>query len=118
MPNALFDAASRFFVFFFFFAKIGTASVLLLTVAVIHIRSTFCYFPQLFNEACADNVTFTHFKLPPRSGHFVIELSGKTKWLPLNFGYHDVMRTAPSHLHGTLWSAAEWCLIVGNEPRE
>ena len=24
-----------------------------------------------------------------------IELGGKPKWLPLNFGFHDVMRTAP-----------------------
>ena len=27
-----------------------------------------------------------------------LELGGKPKWLPLKFGYHDVMRTSPSHL--------------------
>ena len=27
--------------------------------------------------------------------NLMTELVGKPKWLPLNFGYHDVMRTAP-----------------------
>ena len=31
--------------------------------------------------------------LPPSPVVLWIELDGKPKWLPLNFGYHDVMRT-------------------------
>ena len=33
--------------------------------------------------------------LPPSPVILWIELGGKPKWLPLSFGYHDVMRTAP-----------------------
>ena len=36
-----------------------------------------------------------HTILPPNSVISWIELGGKLKWLPLNFGYHDVLRTAP-----------------------
>ena len=36
-----------------------------------------------------------HTILPPRPVILWIELGGKPKWLPLNFGYHDVMHTAP-----------------------
>ena len=54
-----------------------------------------------------------------------ISLGGKTKWLPLKFGYHDVMRTSPICLLlffylGTLfWGYAfqMWCLwkdFIGN----
>ena len=32
-------------------------------------------------------------KLPPSPVILLIELGGKSKWLPLNFGHHDVMRT-------------------------
>ena len=28
-----------------------------------------------------------------------ISLGGKPKWLPLKFGYHDIMRTSPIHLN-------------------
>ena len=37
-----------------------------------------------------------HIILPHSPVIWWIELGGKSKWLPLNFGYHDVMRTAPS----------------------
>ena len=30
-----------------------------------------------------------------------LELDGKTKWLPLNLGYHDVMHTDPILSHFT-----------------
>ena len=36
-----------------------------------------------------------HTILPPSPVILWIELGGKPKWLPLNFGYHDVMCTAP-----------------------
>ena len=36
-----------------------------------------------------------HTILPPSQVILWIELGGKSKWLPLNFGYNDVMRTAP-----------------------
>ena len=36
-----------------------------------------------------------HAILPPSPVILWIELGGKSKWLPLNFGYHDVMRTGP-----------------------
>ena len=29
-----------------------------------------------------------------------IQLDGKPKWLPLKFGYHDVMRTSPICING------------------
>ena len=32
---------------------------------------------------------------PPSLITLYIELDGKPKWRPLNFGYHDVMRTVP-----------------------
>ena len=34
-------------------------------------------------------------KLPPSPVILWILLGGKPKWLPLNFGFNDVMRTAP-----------------------
>ena len=36
-----------------------------------------------------------HTILPPSPVILQIELGGKPKWLPLHFGYHDVMRTSP-----------------------
>ena len=48
------------------------------------------------------NVT-VHTILPPSPVILWIELGGKPKWLPLNFGYHDVMRT------GTITSARNSC---------
>ena len=36
-----------------------------------------------------------HTILPPSPVILRIELGGKTKWLPLSFGYHDVMHTVP-----------------------
>ena len=36
-----------------------------------------------------------HTKLPPSRVVLWIELVGKPKWLPLKFGYHDVLRTSP-----------------------
>ena len=36
-----------------------------------------------------------HTILPPSPVIFWIELGGKPKWLPLNFGCHEAMRTAP-----------------------
>ena len=36
-----------------------------------------------------------HTILPPSPVILWIEQGGKPKWLPLNIGYHDVMRTAP-----------------------
>ena len=41
-----------------------------------------------------------HTILPPSPVVLWIDLGGKPKWLPLNFGYHDVMRTA---LIGESW---------------
>ena len=48
----------------------------------------------------------THI-LPPGPINLWIELGGRPKWLPLNFGYHDVMRTSPiaSHRMG-------WCPLI------
>ena len=37
----------------------------------------------------------THTVLPPSPAILWIELGGKSKWLPLNFGYHDFMCTVP-----------------------
>ena len=37
-------------------------------------------------------------KLPPSPVSLWIELGGKSKWLPLNFGYNCVMRTTPIEL--------------------
>ena len=37
-------------------------------------------------------VVHTILRMPPSP---VSELGGKPKWLPLKFGYHDVMRTSP-----------------------
>ena len=53
-----------------------------------------------------------------------IELGGKQKWLPLNFGYNDVMRTAPILLeirildsdHRELVKEIEWCFSLGISP--
>ena len=36
-----------------------------------------------------------HTILPPSPVILWIELGGKPKWLPLNFGYHGVMGTSP-----------------------
>ena len=36
-----------------------------------------------------------HTNLPPSPVILWISPGGKPKWLPLNFGYHDVMRTSP-----------------------
>ena len=53
------------------------------------------------------------FKKPHHSHHFAtqgspmilwIELCRKPKKAPLNFGYHDVMRTAPMHRYGCAMS--------------
>ena len=41
-----------------------------------------------------DYVT-VHTILPPSAVILWMELGGKPKWLPLKFGYHDVMRTSP-----------------------
>ena len=51
----------------------------------------FRYVPS-HNRACAQTSLFTPFCHPVQSfcGY---GLGGKPKWLPLNFGYHDVMRT-------------------------
>ena len=37
-------------------------------------------------------------KFPPSSVILWVELGGKPKWLPFNFGYHDVMQTGPFQL--------------------
>ena len=39
-----------------------------------------------------------HISLPPSPVTSWIELDGKPKWLPLDFGYHDVMRTSAIYL--------------------
>ena len=36
-----------------------------------------------------------HTILPSSPVILWIELGGKTKWLPINFGYHNVMRIGP-----------------------
>ena len=36
-----------------------------------------------------------HTILPPSPVILWIELGGKPKWLPLKFGYHNLVRTAP-----------------------
>ena len=37
----------------------------------------------------------TILQSPPSPVILWIELDGKPKWRPLNFGYHDIMQTAP-----------------------
>ena len=45
------------------------------------------------NGACVYVIVLT--KLPPSPVILWIKLGGKPKWLPLNFGYRDFMRTSP-----------------------
>ena len=47
-----------------------------------------------------------------------ISLGGKPKWLPLKFGYHDVMRTRPisSHFRIQVGSADECVASGGASP--
>ena len=40
--------------------------------------------------------------------HSVVSLGGKPKWLPLKFGYHDVMRTNPIEWSGGVFWHATW----------
>ena len=47
-------------------------------------------------------------KLPPTPVILWMELGGKPKWLPLNFGYHDVRHTAPVTFYVRVW-AGESC---------
>ena len=42
--------------------------------------------------------------LPPSPVILWIELGGKPKWLPLNFGYHDVMCTGPINYNDVPWA--------------
>ena len=37
-----------------------------------------------------------------------ISLGGKPKWLPLKFGYHDVMRTSPIYENECLQTRKNW----------
>ena len=46
-----------------------------------------------------------HTKLPPSPVILQIELGGKTKWLPLSFGYHDVML---KNMEEYVWG---WCIF-------
>ena len=46
------------------------------------------------NGACANTSWFTRFWMASPVILW-ISLGGKPKWLPLKFGYHDVMRTSP-----------------------
>ena len=46
-----------------------------------------------------------HTILPSNPVILWIELGGRPKWLPLNFGYHDVMHTAPN-TGPYLWSTS------------
>ena len=43
-----------------------------------------------------------HTILPPSPVILWIQLGGKPKWLPLKFGYHDVIRTSPINRDGSL----------------
>ena len=47
---------------------------------------------EKFNRACA-HASSQHFAT--QSSLLCTDLGGKPKWLPLNSGYHDVMRTTP-----------------------
>ena len=38
-----------------------------------------------------------------------ISLGGKPKWLPLKFGYHDVMRTSPIQIRGEIFFHDQRC---------
>ena len=44
-----------------------------------------------------------HTILPPKPVSLRIGLGVKPKWLPLNFGYHDVMRTSPIGSYERTW---------------
>ena len=64
------------------------------------------------------------FKKPHHSHHFAtqgspmilwIELCRKPKKAPLNFGYHDVMRTAPMHRYGCACLGTACQLHVGEK---
>ena len=57
-----------------------------------------------------------HTKWPPSPVILWIELDGKPKWLPLNFGYHDVMRTCPSPIGslaslGSFWQSVTYFTV-------
>ena len=58
------------------------------------------------NGACAHTSQLT----PPTPVTLWIELGGKSKWLPLNLGYHDVMSTAPILIYTSQFNY--WCLLV------
>ena len=49
-----------------------------------------------------------HSKFPPSLVILWIELGGKPKWLPLNFGYHGVMRTGPNTLCYSVIAQQMW----------
>ena len=42
-----------------------------------------------------------HTMLPPSAVILWIEVGGKPKWLPMNFGHHDVIRRVQSFLQNT-----------------
>ena len=44
---------------------------------------------------CAEKTSLFTRNLRPSQVILWLELDGKPKWLPLNFGYHDVMRKGP-----------------------
>ena len=44
----------------------------------------------------ASYILVVHMNLPPSPVILWTELGGKPKWLPLDFGYHDEMRTGPN----------------------
>ena len=71
--------------------------------------SLFVYVSELFSTTCSEwglcEYVIVHTIVPPRPVILWIELGGKPKWLPLNSGYHDVMRTvciAQMHV-GSVW---------------
>ena len=53
----------------------------------------YVHLPCLSSEWHLCKYVIVNTKLPPSPVILWIELGGKPKWLPLNFGYHDVMHT-------------------------
>ena len=50
------------------------------------------------------NYAIVHAKLPPSPVILWVELGGKPNWLPLNFGYHDVVVIRSGPISVDLWS--------------
>ena len=59
------------------------------------------------NGACASEYVTVHTILGGSPVILWISLGGKPKWLPLKFGYHDVLHTSPTRFFATKKPAPE-----------